>query len=145
MSKTYARFVDSDIRKLLRNVSKYQDDVKKEVKKAVADGAFKVHSDVVKSIQNPSVSGRSYKVGNVTRVASAPGSPPNSQTGDLAKSYKIKVLNKGFTALVYSNSKYARPLEFGTTKMAARPHLYKNFNKHREAIKKSIKRALSKK
>lgn len=58
---------------------------------------------------------------------SAPGSAPYSQTGDLKKNIKSKVLppllGKPITAVVYMGKDgfYGRMLEFGTSKMAARP------------------------
>ena len=139
------RFGDKDVRTLLKNLNRYQKDKQKRIGDIIQAEALEVRNDVVKSIQTPSVSGRSYKVGGVIRVASAPGVAPNSQTGTLARSYKVKSMNKRLTALVYTNSKYAAPLEFGTRNMLPRPHLYKAYNLHRETIKQKIKNELSRK
>lgn len=61
---------------------------------------------------------------------STPGSQPYSQTGNLKKNIKSKVLppllGKPITAVVYMGSDgfYGRMLEFGTSKMAARPWFF---------------------
>ena len=55
-------------------------------------------------------------------VASAPGEAPAVITGDLRKSVDFKV--HGHTILeIGANTEYARELEYGTNKMAARPYL----------------------
>lgn len=53
-------------------------------------------------------------------VPSLPGNPPNSQTGDLSRSITVKSKEIG-TAQIGPNVPYGVWLEFGTTKMAARP------------------------
>lgn len=52
---------------------------------------------------------------------SAPGSPPNSDTGRLQQS--IKVERDGMATLVGTNVKYGAYLEFGTKDVAPRPWL----------------------
>ena len=56
---------------------------------------------------------------------SAPGSPPNVQTGSLRASidYTVQRVPAGVEGLLSSSSPYAQFLEFGTRKMAARPFM----------------------
>jgi HK97 gp10 family phage protein len=67
------------------------------------------------SITQGSVSGAGH-------VASAPGEPPNRDTGHLDTN--IETLMDGpLRAIVSSNARYSKPLEFGTSKMEARPFM----------------------
>ncbi len=68
--------------------------------------------------------------------ASKPGEPPHKRTGDLGRSITHEVTKN--TARVGSNKKYAKPLELGTHKMAARPYLRPAVNKNRREIKKIL-------
>jgi len=61
---------------------------------------------------------------------SKPGNPPYKQTGHLRRSIAREIVSNGFIARVGSNLKYARHLEMGTRKMAARPFLRKNLDQH---------------
>lgn len=56
---------------------------------------------------------------------SRPGEPPKVVYGNLRKSIRSKVTRSGLqvTALIGSNLPYARPLELGTNRMAARPFM----------------------
>lgn len=66
--------------------------------------------------------GRSYTHGSVTHVASAPGEFPAIDTGALLND--IHVENRGaYTQAIVSSMDYAPHLEFGTSKMAARPFM----------------------
>lgn len=53
-------------------------------------------------------------------VASAPGQPPNADTHDLDRSIET-VQVEPLRVEVQTNSRHAVPLQFGTSKMAARP------------------------
>ena len=63
--------------------------------------------------------------------ASAPGQPPARATGDLARSWQVGVKKRGsverhgnvYRLVVGSNKPYAKWLEFGTSRMAARPYV----------------------
>lgn len=61
-------------------------------------------------------SGRVYG----THVASAPGEAPALDMGVLAGSIQVQPLGPALAA-VFTNQEYAVHLEFGTTRMAARP------------------------
>lgn len=97
---------------------------------AVNRTAQNIRNDAVRSIQRSSAAGVTYQKYNPrrTHTASAPGSPPNTDTGRLAGS--ITVLESGGpSAAVEAQTEYAAYLEFGTRnadgsqKMAARPFM----------------------
>lgn len=85
------------------------------VGEALYEGADLVRSEAYRLIQAGSVSGAKH-------VASAPGEPPNNDTGHLASN--IEISREGpFTSRVTSNAAYSKALEFGTSKMSARPFM----------------------
>jgi HK97 gp10 family phage protein len=90
---------------------------------AVQNAVFLVHETAVKSIQDHQSEGRVYKRGSVTHVASEAGYPPNTDTGHLVQSIQMDFEDGGLKGFVGTNLKYGAYLEFGTTKMAARPWL----------------------
>lgn len=71
---------------------------------------------------------------------SAPGEPPGVVTGELRRSmtYEIEKTPQGVTGRVGTNKEYAVPLEFGTSRMAARPFLRPCFEKNRKPIAKIL-------
>ena len=97
---------------------------------AVEDGAFVTANEVrtyaVKSIQAIS-SGRQVKRsrqggGTYTHTASAAGGAPNTDTGTLVSSIAVEKVGDS-TFHIGSNLDYSAFLEFGTSKMGARPWL----------------------
>lgn len=74
-----------------------------------------IKTDARRSITAGSVSGKGH-------VPSAPGEPPNRDTGHLDTN--IEAYRTGpLEAEVRSQAGYADELEFGTSKMAARPYM----------------------
>lgn len=66
-------------------------------------------------------SGRVYH-GKIIRVTSAPGDPPDVQTGKLLNSIYVRTPKRG-QRVIGTDVDYAPHLEFGTSKMAARPFM----------------------
>jgi HK97 gp10 family phage protein len=87
----------------------------------VAGGIVETNAEI--SITAGSVSGKGH-------VPSAPGQPPNADTRLLDNS--IETIKKSELAVdVVSNAPYSQDLEYGTSKMAARPFM-------RPAAEKSV-------
>ena len=107
---------------LQRELRRLSDDLREEAGKAVLATAVEMRADIVTSIQRGPASGITYKKSNPTRThtASAPGQPPMSDTGRLANSITFDRQGK-LTAVVGSALNYAPWLEYGTSRMAARP------------------------
>jgi HK97 gp10 family phage protein len=81
--------------------------------------------------------GRVYRKYNPKRThqASGEGDPPATDTGYLKSN--IVGTAKGKTAIIESRAKYSFWLEFGTSRMAARPFLWPAYKETRDkAIKK---------
>ena len=81
----------------------------------VFEGADMIRAKAHLLVSAGSVSGRSH-------VASSPGEAPNRDTGTLQAHFET-VQTGPLTAEFRSKASYAGALEFGTSKMAARPHI----------------------
>lgn len=129
--------------KLSANLTQVRASIEKELTGAIRSAAEKVRGEAIQSILEGSKSGRVYKRGNVTHRASAPGEAPASDTGRLASS--IQVIQTGLESLVIAGRgqvKYARFLEFGTSKMAERPFMIPALEKSRAWITTRLQKAV---
>lgn len=115
----------------------YFNEAKSEIEKAKAkkamEAAVHVRNKVVEKLSGNGT-GRTYKVPGTSRTytASSPGQPPAVLFGDLRKSIQFDA--KGNTALVGSELKKSKDLEFGTKKIAPRPFLKPTFVEEVDAI-----------
>ena len=112
----------------------------KQAKNIIASGGQLVMNEAKQSIQQHSSSGRTY--GNHT--ASSAGNPPNSDTGYLANNIYLVIETDGFAADVESRADYSEHLEFGTSKMQARPFLQPALEANRKKIVSMFKRLKAK-
>lgn len=78
-------------------------------------GADMIRSEAFRSISAGSVSGKGH-------VPSQPGEPPNRDTGVLQANLKAELVAP-LEAQVTSEAPYAAALEFGTSRMEARPYM----------------------
>ena len=79
------------------------------------EGADMIRAEAHRMVSAGSVSGKAH-------VASLPGEPPNRDTGELQAGFQTR--KSGPTSAEFrSTAPHASPLEFGTSKMAARPHI----------------------
>ena len=98
----------------------------REIGKAVLTAADLIRRDAQISITTGSQGGAGH-------VASLPGQPPNSDTGNLADDGNIISTRTGLLeAEVSSNAEYSAALEFGTSRMAARPFMQPSADKNRK-------------
>lgn len=82
---------------------------------AVYESADAIRAEAFRSISAGSVEGAGH-------VRSRPGEPPNREIGDLQNGLK-NVETGPLTAEVRAEAPHSRPLEFGTSRMAARPYM----------------------
>lgn len=112
----------------------------REIEKALFAGGQLIESEAKLSISTGSASGQSG--GKHQHVRSAPGQPPNYETGVLSDN--IETAKAGVLRVtVSSNARYAAPLEFGTSKMAARPYMRPARDKQRPAVKALVEDAMN--
>lgn len=90
-------------------------DVIKAAGRVLYVGADMIRSEAFRSISAGSVSGKGH-------VPSQPGEPPNRDTGVLQAHLRAELVSP-LEALVSSEAPYAAALEFGTSKMEARPYM----------------------
>jgi len=117
-----------------------------ELNKAVYASAQKVVAEAKKSILDGNKSGRTYKRRTVSHKASAPGEAPASDTGRLVNSLHAQAGGPGEALAIAGSSsvKYAKMLEFGTSKIAARPFMIPALEKSKAWIADRLNRAVRK-
>lgn len=74
-------------------------------------------------------------------VASLPGQAPNNDTGTLANNIET-VQREPLLVEVSSNAEYSAPLEFGTSRMAARPFMAPARDAKRREVVSLVERAV---
>ena len=107
-------------------------------KQLVGRAATLGRNTAVESILQGAKSGVTYSKYNPrrTHTASAAGEPPASDTGYLANNILVNIDADGFGASVESRADYSSFLEFGTSKMAARPFMQPALEENRAKIKR---------
>lgn len=103
-------------------------EVVKAAGRVVFVGADMVRAEAFRGVSAGSVSGKNH-------VASAPGEYPNRDTGGLQDGFKTEQTGP-LSAEFRSETEYGSALEFGTSKMEARPHV----RPARDAVKPKIER-----
>jgi HK97 gp10 family phage protein len=106
-------------------------------------GAQLIRGEAIKSIQTGSKTGRLYKRYNPTRThrASAPGEAPASDTGNLVSN--IMVEDNKDSVEVQSKAEYSKFLEYGTSKMEARPYMFPAYEKSKDKIIQAVFRKIA--
>jgi len=89
--------------------------VVKAANKVLYVGSDMIRTEAFRSISAGSVSGKGH-------VPSSPGEPPNRDTGVLQAHLRAELVSP-LEAQVASEAPYAAALEFGTSKMEARPYM----------------------
>jgi HK97 gp10 family phage protein len=108
--------------------------VEKLVTSALFNGAEIIEKSAKISITTGSVGGEKH-------IRSKPGEAPNNEFGDLVRG--IEAARYGpLRARVTSNAPHATPLEFGTSKMAARPYMVPARNKNKKEVRALVSKAL---
>lgn len=112
------------------------------IKNIILAGANDVRNTAVKSINDHQSSGETYVKYNPKRIhtASSAGNPPNTDTGYLANNIHVSIDRDGLGASVESRADYSEALEFGTSKMAARPFMQPALEENRAKIKAMFSR-----
>jgi HK97 gp10 family phage protein len=90
-------------------------EVVKAASRVLYVGADMIRAEAFRSISAGSVSGKGH-------VPSKPGEPPNRDTGILQANIEAQLIEP-LVAEVSSNAPYSAPLEFGSSKAAARPFM----------------------
>lgn len=123
--------ISAQVDDLIADFRNYGAKVYTNVGKAVLKGCLTVEREAKESIVGPS------------DEVSAPGDPPKVKTGRLRASITHRLQYEGdqIVGEIGTNVEYALPLEFGTTRMAARPFMGPALDKHEEEIYADINKA----
>lgn len=111
-------------------------EAKAKIYRALFWGAQQIALEAQLSITEGSVSGKGH-------VASRPGEPPNRDTGALDSQIEVTGEPGRLRAQVTSNAPHAGDMEFGNSKVEARPHMAPAAEKKREEISRRIGQTLS--
>ena len=109
------------------------------VKNIIASGVQDTMNIAKTSIQQHQSKGRTYG----KHTASVAGNPPNSDTGFLASNIFMVLDADKFGGAVESRADYSGFLEFGTSKMGARPYLQPALEENRPKIRRMFARLRS--
>jgi len=112
--------------------------------RALTAGAYVVETNAKLLINTGTKSGNAYIRGGKTHVASAPGEAPATDTGMLVNSISTySPLGAMNTVVVGATAEYAVYLEFGTSRMEARPFMRPALQDNLDNVVKAIKNELS--
>ncbi|GGC23009.1 hypothetical protein GCM10011371_08370 [Novosphingobium marinum] len=129
---------DSPREKMLRKFRRYGGGpgsaLFRAVNAALMEAADLVKSDAHHLISRGSVEGRNH-------APSKPGEPPNRETGTLQAHIEV-TQPKPLVSRVASEASYAAALEFGTSKMAARPYMRPARDRKREEARRRLNKHL---
>lgn len=130
----------------ISNVDDVLKDYTAEMRKLVGRAGNLVRNTAVSSIAQGSKSGVVYELYNPrrTHTASAAGEPPASDTGYLVNNIFLNVDVDQLGASVESRAEYSSFLEFGTSKMAARPFMQPALEENRPKIRRLEKQVRAK-
>ena len=129
------KFKVTNLKKVLSQLNRLGKDMEQPFQEVVKGGGQLIRGEAIKSIQTGAKSGVMYQKYNPRREhrASAPGQAPASDTGNLVS--KIIVKQKSSDVVhVESNADYSAFLEYGTSKMEARPFMFPAFEKSKKPI-----------
>ena len=126
--------------KHLRRLRKLQA-VKRVAGAVVYQGADDIKAEAEHSITTGSAAGQNG--GKHQHIRSKPGEPPNNERGDLKNGLKAIQIGP-VTAEFRSEAGHAAPLEFGTSKMAARPYVRPARDKMAPKIQQDFTDAMNK-
>lgn len=129
--------IDEKSKKVLEKIKHH----KAKHRKALRLALNEIGSDIVNLMANyifrPPKTGRWYTYRGKSYQASAPGESPANRTGKLAGSGGYRVRNY-LEMTVFETVEYAKFLEFGTKKMAPRPHVIRAINANRRNAIRTI-------
>lgn len=131
------------LQQLLRQLEQVGAKAEQVMLETITDLVTDTHGFAVSGIQGGPKSGATYARGSVTHTASAPGQYPASDTGRLAASVRMEMPQAGnLTGRVGTAVFYGPMLEFGTSRMAARPWLMPSFERAKIGVERELRARL---
>ena len=110
--------------------------IKTPALKALYEAGELVRADAAASIKEGAISGPGH-------IPSQPGQPPNADTHQLDLSIDTVLSPTKLSVSIISKAPYSAALEFGTSKMAARPFLRPALRRHRNRLVRGFVEAVN--
>ena len=126
----------------LKRTSRYKDvsdQYLSQSKRAVFLGCEEIRTIAVNGIKDGIKTGKKYPRGGKTHTASAAGEYPAADLGNLDGNINTNILLGGLVGIVESKAAYSSSLEFGTSRMAARPFMLPSAVRARPFIRKKFR------
>jgi phage gpG-like protein len=113
-SRGFRTVFSFDTSNFLLQIAEAKKEYERRAKRAITKGTLLYEREVKKTLSQTGT-GREYKRGRKTHIASEAGSPPAVDTGQLRASITHEVVKEfnGWVGKVGSNLEYAAALEFG--------------------------------
>lgn len=128
-------------KRLQRRLKRYADRAPLIVDQLLTKAAFHVQNVAITSIQQSPSTGRQYRRGSTFHTASSPGEAPATDTGNLVRNITVeKKAVMHYDVGSRKNAPYGFWLEFGTSKMDARPWLTPAVNQGRKKLKTELRK-----
>lgn len=133
--------------KLIKKLDNIQKGTSKRIEQVLDDTARRMKNTADEKMREVSSGNKYIKPSGKEHTASRAGDYPNVDTGTLVNSVFYELMKGKLTAKFGSKGvPYAKMLEYGTSRMAARPWLKPTFDKHypevAPAVDKIIKEVL---
>ncbi|WP_342150235.1 hypothetical protein [Methylorubrum sp. SB2] len=132
--------------RLIRKLQALPLDARAGIGRALTVSVVEMDAHAKTRIQGGGRSGRTYRRRGVTHQASAPGEFPKTDRGQLVASLFFRVGGDRLSAMFGTALLYGRYLEYGTSRMAARPWLRPTFRtlepQARQRIRDAVQAAL---
>lgn len=129
--------------KLISQLNKLKLEARAGIGRALAASVVEMHAYAAQKIQSGGRSGRVYRRRSITHQASAPGEFPKSDSGQLVASLYFRVAADKLSAFFGTKLSYGRYLEYGTSRMPARPWLAPTLKANAENARRRVMEAVS--
>jgi len=120
------------LNKHLRRLKRLSSEAEKVAGQIVEEGAGIIRAEAFRMVGTGSASGQSG--GKHQHTPSLPGQPPNREFGDLQAGFEVRRTGK-LSAEFRAEAPHSAPLEFGTSKMAARPFMRPARDKKKKEVR----------
>ncbi len=129
--------------RLIRQLSQLRLDARAGIGKALATSVVQMDAYAKEKIQGGGRSGKTYRRRSITHQASAPGEFPKTDTGQLVASLYFRVAADKLSAFFGTKLLYGSFLEFGTSRMRARPWLRPTLKANQDSIRERVGQAVT--
>jgi HK97 gp10 family phage protein len=128
--------------KLVKQLNRLPVDARSGIGKALAVSVMELDAYAKQKIQGGGRGGKVYRRRTVTHQASAPGEFPKTDTGQLVSSLFFRIGADKLSAFFGTKLAYGRYLEFGTSRMRARPWLRPTYKANEVKIVDRVRAAV---